>query len=101
MFIYEVWGDEGRDNNRSYFATSGRRLLVDSAQLQEFLAETEFELVIKVEIRREEGGNQRSFEPETESAKGYYDRIYRLDRSGGLFAAEGCVGTWYDDSTTT
>lgn len=99
MFIYEVWG-EGDSGDESYStvpAVSGRRLLVERGQLIEFLQGEGLDLLIEVEIRREGRGNRRSYDSEDDTPEARYDRLYRLDRAGGLHAAEGRIGTWADD----
>lgn len=96
MFVYEVWGDDYGDDDQYYagLAVSGSRLLVDSAQLREFLQHQELELLIEVEVSREGRSNQRGIDPEGKVPEATYDRVYRLDADGGLHAAEGCVGAW-------
>jgi hypothetical protein len=99
MFLYEVWGEHDRDDDRyrTTMAVAGRRLLVDRTQLQEFLARERLELVIEVEVRREGRDNRRSYDPEDQTPDSPYDRVYRLDGAGGVYAAEGCVGAWADN----
>jgi hypothetical protein len=99
MFVYEVWGEHDRDDDRyrPTMAVAGRRLLVERTQLQEFLARERLELVIEVEVRREGRDNRRSYDPEDQMPDSPYDRVYRLDGAGGLHAAEGCVGAWADN----
>lgn len=99
MFIYEVWGERDRDDDR-YSATmtvSGRRLLVECNQLLEFLERAELELVVEVEVRREGRDNRRSYDSKDQTPEAAYDRLYRLDRDGALHTAEGRVGTWASD----
>lgn len=99
MFLYEVWGEHDRGDQRysTTMAVAGCRLLVERAQLQEFLARERLELVIEVEVRREGRDNRRSYDPEDQTPDSPYDRVYRLDAAGGLHAAEGCVGTWAEN----
>lgn len=99
MFLYEVWGEHDRDDDRysTPMAVAGRRLLVERTQLQEFLAREGLELVIEVEVRREGRGNRRSYDPEDNTPASLYDRVYRLDSAGGLHTAEGYIGTWAGD----
>lgn len=97
MFIYEVWGDSDDERYSTTIAVSGRRLLVERGQLMEFLQGEELDLVIEVEVRREGRGNRRSYDTEDNTPEARYDRLYRLDRAGGLHAAEGRIGTWTDD----
>lgn len=99
MFVYEVWGEDDREDDRYSMSTTtaGCRLLVEQAQLQEFLVGEKVELVIEVEVRREGRDYQRSYDPEDETPEDRYDRVYRLDGAGGLHVAEGCAGTWPRD----
>ncbi|MDQ7836732.1 MAG: hypothetical protein RDU24_15240 [Humidesulfovibrio sp.] len=102
MFLYEVWGE--RDDDERYstdVAVSGRRLLVERDQLMEFLESEGFDLVIEVEVNREGRGNRRSYDEKDDTPKAQYDRLYRLDRAGGLHTAEGRVGTWSGDCPST
>lgn len=99
MFLYEVWGERDTDEERysTDLKVSGRRLLVEREQLLEFLGREARDLVIEVEIRREGRDNRRSYDSEDQTPEAAYDRLYRLDRTGGLHTAEGCVGTWAGD----
>lgn len=99
MFIYEVWGegDSGDEGYSTVPAVSGRRLLVERGQLIEFLQGEGLDLLIEVEVRREGRGNRRSYDSEDDTPEARYDRLYRLDRAGGLHVAEGRIGTWTDD----
>ncbi len=97
MFVYEVWGDDDDERYSTAIAVSGRRLLVERGQLMEFLQGEGLDLVIEVEVRREGRGNRRSYDAEDDTPEARYDRLYRLDRAGGLHVAEGRIGTWSDD----
>ena len=97
MFIYEAWGDDDDERYSTAIAVSGRRLLVERGQLMEFLQGEGLDLVIEVEVRREGRGNRRSYDAEDNTPEARYDRLYRLDRAGGLHVAEGRIGTWSDD----
>lgn len=97
MFIYEAWGEDDDERYLTAIAVSGRRLLVERGQLMEFLQGEELDLVIEVEVRREGRGNRRSYDAEDKTPEARYDRLYRLDRAGGLHVAEGRIGTWSDD----
>ncbi len=99
MFLYESWGDRDIDEERhsTDFKVSGRRLLVERGQLQEFLGREALELVIEVEIRREGRDDQRSHDAQEKTPREAYDRLYRLDGTGGLHTAEGRVGAWTGD----
>ena len=102
MFRFEVWGEHDRDDDRyrTNMAVAGHRLLVEKAQLREFLAREGRDLVIEVEVRREGRENRRSYDPEDSTPDSPYDRVYRLDAGGELHAAEGRVGTWASDRPT-
>lgn len=99
MFLYESWGDRETDEERhsTDFKVSGRRLLVERGQLQEFLGREALELVIEVEIRREGRDDRRRYDQEEKTPEEAYDRLYRLDGTGGLHTAEGRVGAWTGD----
>lgn len=99
MFRYEVWGEHDRDDDRysMNLAVAGCRLLVEQAQLQEFLAREGLELMVEVEVRREGRENRRSYDPEDDTPDSPYDRVYRLDSAGRIHAAEGCIGAWTGD----
>lgn len=99
MFLYEVWGENERDEER-YQAqqfVAGRRLLVEREQLKEFLAAEGLELVIEVEIRREGRNSRRSYDAEDQTPEAAYDRVYRFDGDGGFHVAEGYIGRWAGD----
>lgn len=99
MFLYESWGDRDLDEERhsTDIKVSGRRLLVEQEQLQEFLGREALELVIEVEIRREGRDDRRGYHQEEKTPQEAYDRLYRLDRTGGLHTSEGRVGAWLGD----
>jgi hypothetical protein len=100
MFIYEVWGEHDRDNERysADLKVAGRRLLVHKEQLQEFLGGQALDLIIEVEVtRRERETRQYDSDEEIENAEGRFDRLYRLRADGGLDVAEGYLGTWAGD----
>lgn len=102
MFLYEVWGERDDDERYSTDVTvSGRRLLVERNQLMEFLEIEGFDLVIEVEVNREGQKNRRSYDEKDDTPEAQYDRLYRLDRAGGLHTAEGRVGTWSGDCPST
>lgn len=98
-FRYEVWGERDTDDDRYHKSprVSGRRLLVRHTQLMEFLKREGLELVIEVEVTREGRNDQRSYDSEDQTPEAAYDRVYRLDREGGLHVAEGRVGAWTSD----
>jgi hypothetical protein len=97
MFIHEAWGEPDKDNEwiGEGVRTDGERLLVHRGQLRAFLAEQDLDLVVEVEIRRNdrESGRYTGKKAKRE-VEGRYDRLYRLDCDGGLHVAEGDIGTW-------
>ena len=103
MFVYEAWGEPERDDERdtTRFIVSGYRLLVHKDQLLNFLHDQGLDLIIEVEVRRH-GRENRWYDRKERDAtpEGKFARLYRLDRRGDLEIAEGCVGTWTDDSST-
>lgn len=102
MFVYQSWGERDDDDRYSDgIAVSGRRLLVEREQLTEFLESVELDLVVAVEVRREGRGNRRGHDAQDTTPEASYDRLYRLDRRGGLHTAEGRVGSWAGDRPAT
>ena len=102
MFVYQSWGERDDDDRYSDgIAVSGRRLLVEREQLTEFLESVELDLVVAVEVRREGRGNRRGHDAQDTTPEAAYDRLYRLDRRGGLHTAEGRVGSWAGDRPAT
>jgi hypothetical protein len=98
MFVYQSWGERDDDDRYSGEITvSGRRLLVERAQLSEYLEGVELDLVVAVEVRREGRGNRRGYDAQDTTPEATYDRLYRLDRGGGLHTAEGRIGSWAGD----
>ncbi len=100
MFIYEVWGEDEKDDERyrSDIAVCGHRLLVNKQQLQDFLIGAEMDLIVEVEVSRR-GREDREYtgEKENKVAEGRYDRLYRLQGGGVLEIAEKCIGAWAAD----
>lgn len=104
MFIYEVWGNHERDDERHYdsYAVAGRRLLVHKRQLQEFLCSQNLDLIVEVGVtRRERRDRQYDSEEEAENAEGRFNRLYGLRHDGSLEVAEANIGTWTDDRSAT
>lgn len=98
MFVYQSWGEREVDDRYSGEITvSGQRLLVERAQLSEYLEGAQLDLVVEVEVRREGRGNRRGYDAQDTTPEASYDRLYRLDWAGGLHTAEGRVGTWAGD----
>ncbi|MDT8332902.1 hypothetical protein RQ831_17745 [Roseomonas gilardii] len=95
MFIHETWGEGERDDDGSRTRSVGQRLLVHREQLADFLRAEGLDLVIEVEVTRSGRQARRySSEEETPPPEAKFDRLYRLDASGGLHVAEGRLGTW-------
>jgi hypothetical protein len=96
MFLFEVWGESDRENERyqAEQSVAGRRLLVEKGQLQKFLSSEGLDLVIEVEVRREGRNSRRSYDAEDQTPEAAYDRIYRLEAGGGFHIAEGSIGRW-------
>jgi ABC-type cobalamin/Fe3+-siderophores transport system ATPase subunit len=98
MFVYQSWGEREVDDRYSGdIAVSGQRLLVERAQLSDYLEGEQLDLVVAVEVRREGRGNRRGYDAQDTTPEASYDRLYRLDRTGGLHTAEGRVGAWAGD----
>lgn len=103
MFVYEAWGEPEKDDERytTHIIVSGYRLLVHKDQLLNFLHGQGLDLIIEVEVRRHGRENGQYDRKERDAIpEGKFARLYRLDRRGGLEIAEGCIGTWTDDSST-
>ena len=103
MFVYEVWGVPGRDEEqyRNDFGVAGQRLRAHKEQLLNFLRSQELDLIIEVEVtRRERGYRQFASAKKRETPEGRFARLYLLHGEGNLEIAEGCFGTWTGDSPT-
>jgi hypothetical protein len=103
MFIYEVWGERPRNEERytTEMTLSGRRLLAHRGQLQGFLCKESLDLIVGVEVMRRERQNRRyPGEEEKESREEQFDRLYRLQSRGAIEIAEGCLGSWTGDRST-
>ncbi|WP_371881677.1 hypothetical protein [Caballeronia sp. S22] len=104
MFIYEVWGESVKDDDRysTGFSVTGYRLLANKEQLQRFLCGIELNLICEVEIRRRGRKDRRySGEEEAETPEGQFDRLYQLGSGGTFEVAEGRLGAWTGDSPGT
>lgn len=104
MFTFEAWGtperrhsDDGRDDG-----VSGHRLLAHKGQLQRFLSAEELDLICKVEVTRSarKDGYYGTERPDDQSPV-RRARLYRLACNGSLEVAEGSLGTWREDRSTT
>jgi hypothetical protein len=100
-FTYKAWGDEftGEDveNNYRHYGdlidSRGWRLCVTLNYLQQFLSKCELDLIVLVEIEKENADSS------------YKDRITNkqhklllLRRDGTLENATGVIGTWYKNN---
>lgn len=97
MFLHEAWGDGDKDSDwiGEGVRCQADRLLVHREQLKAFLSAQEKDLVIEVEIRRNDREAGRYTGKKTQrEIEGRYDRLYRLDRHGSLHVAEGDLGPW-------
>ena len=104
MFIYEAWGEPGKDDDRynESFAVAGRRLRAHREQLLNFLHGQGLDLIIDVEVARSGRETRRYADEERKPApEARFARLYRLDNRGGLEVAEGHLGTWTGDCSTT
>ena len=97
MFLYRAWGrpDEEEDDNHRSLVVAGYRLLAHKEQLQRFLLGEEKDLIVKVEVSRRDRERRRYGE---EGRRTSVVQLYRLGAGGCLEVAEGCLGTWTDDS---
>ncbi|MBG3876431.1 hypothetical protein FVW20_05155 [Desulfovibrio oxamicus] len=103
MFIYQVWGDREKDDERVSleFAAAGWRLLAHKQQVQKYLRQEGLDIIAEVEVLRS-GRKYREYtgeENEQQDAEGRFDRLYRFQGRGTLEVVEGCVGTWSGDSS--
>lgn len=100
VFGYESWSDVRWDDydERSLYdnelRSSGWRLRVDREALEAFLKKTGFDLIVKVQIDRQNKGYEYSQYDQKETKKSKFDRLFLLRRDGSVEAAEGCFGTW-------
>ena len=97
MFLYHAWGrpDEEEDENRLPFVVAGYRLLAQKEQLQQFLCAEEKDLIVEVVVSRRDRERRRYGEEERRIK---VVQLYGLGAGGCLEVAEGCLGTWTDDS---
>ncbi len=98
--IYEAWGDTPGDkdeNNRLYGTdpdSGGCRLSIGRKALATYINELGFELIMEVQITREKNRDRHSrFNKETQK-EARFSRIILLKRDGGIYAAEGRIGSW-------
>lgn len=104
MFVYEVWGEEETDDERYSpgVRVSGHRLLVHRRKLQAFLQNQQFDLILEVQVtRRGRKGGRYAGQEADDAEEGRFDRLYRLERGGGLEIAEGYLGAWTGDRPRT
>ena len=104
MFVYEAWGEPEKDGDQytSGVAAAGDRLLVHKEQLLNFLLGQGLDLIIEVEVTRRGRETRRYADEERKpTPEARFARLYRLDNRGGLEVAEGHLGTWTGDSSTT
>jgi hypothetical protein len=97
MFIHEAWGEPDPKSEwyGSGLLAGGHRLLAHREQLQAFLERVGMDLVVEVEIRRNDRESRRQNRAKArQELEGRYDRLYRLGRDGGLHIAEGDLGAW-------
>ena len=97
MFLYHAWGrpDEEEDENRRRLVVAGYRLLAQKEQLQRFLCAEEKDLIVEVAVSRRDRGRRRYGEEERRIK---VVQLYGLGAGGCLEVAEGCLGTWTDNS---
>lgn len=100
VFLYEAWGDVRDDSRQKEYIydgnviSDGHRLKISLRHLKKYLNEVGFDLILEVEITRrvsKDGITKYDGESEKEAR---YARLYLLRRTGEIFTAEGCVGTW-------
>jgi hypothetical protein len=100
VFNYETWGNVRDDSMQKEYIygedvfSNGHRLKISLHHLKQYLDKVGFDLILEVEITRrvtKDGITEYNEESEKEAR---YARLYLLRRTGEIFAAEGCVGTW-------
>jgi len=100
VFLYEAWGDVRDDSRQKEYIygedviSNGHRLKISLHSLKQYLDKVVFDLILEVEITRrvtKDGITEYNEESEKEAR---YARLYLLRRTGEIFTAEGCVGTW-------
>lgn len=104
MFIYEAWGEREKDDDRhtESLSVAGRRLRAHKGQLLNFLHGQGLDLIIEAEVTRRGRETRRYADEERKpTPEARFARLYRLDNCGGLEVAEGHLGTWTDDCSTT
>lgn len=103
--VFETWGvgePEERTTSYGYPPTSfGRRLLIRTEDLAEFLSATQRDLIAEVGItRHEQKGFGASINSQS-SRRGIFDRILLFRQAGELECAEQSLAPWYINSTGT
>lgn len=100
--VFETWGvgePEERTTSYGYPPTSfGRRLLIRTEDLAEFLCATQRDLIADVGITRHE---QKGFGTSTYSKgsrRGIFDRIILFRQTGEFECAEQSLATWHTNS---
>src|SRR5262249_33959430 len=99
VFAYRAWGEspnadaDGRDLYETAFRSNGHQLFIKKQALHRYLTEVGCDLIVEVEIRRNNSGYDSS-RSHTEKQEAEYDRVYILKRDGSIESAEGCVGAW-------
>lgn len=99
MFIYEVWGSDFRDEevHSDNLIARGHRLLANKKQLQSYLSKQKLDLIVEVEVTRDEREGGRYVSEKETKVSEKFDRLYRIRSSGELRVAEGYLGSWSND----
>jgi len=100
IFIYEPWGDDlsgERAYRRRYnqnVRSNGWRLSIDRDALKAFLAKSNFDLIIGIEVSRNNMGDDYSRRDKEKTKESQFGRILLFRADGTIEAAEGYIGTW-------
>jgi hypothetical protein len=84
---------DNRDRYPIAFRSDGYQLSIDREQLARTLTELKRDLIVEIEIKRNNNGYESSFSS-SEKKEVEYDRVYVLRQNGIIETAEGPVGTW-------
>jgi hypothetical protein len=96
-FEHVAWSDkppEDRSERRRYrLESEGERLSVSVKTLLSWMLKTEMDLIVSIELIREEGGGDYE-ETSKEKRKARTAKVIVLRRDGSIEACNGRVGTW-------
>ena len=99
ILTYRAWGespDSDPDSRNRYptaFRSDGYQLAIKKEALHKFLTDVGRDLIVEVEIRRNNSGYDSSHS-KSEKQETEYDRVYVLRRDGTIETVYGLAGAW-------